>query len=108
MIRVYYLETELVDGAEVVKGSEFIHHALLSIEGSLRKLLQDTTEAEHTGLITVAESWREATEDEAQQLANEEWGLEPEPPLVFAPLPGTGLPAQVENIKAFLQKAFPG
>lgn len=64
MIRIYYLETELIDNTEVVKGAQYIHNAWLGIEDSLRKLIQDTTDAEHTGLIALAVSWREPTTEE--------------------------------------------
>ena len=76
MIRVYYLETERIDNTDTVKGIEFIHNAILSIEGTLKKLIQDTTDIEHNGLIAVATSWREATPDEIAQLAT----LPPPPP----------------------------
>ncbi len=64
MIRVYYLETETSDGIEKVKGQKFIHHATLTTEGALSKLLQDTSDEEHAELARLANSWREATEAE--------------------------------------------
>ncbi len=69
MKRVYYLETELIDNTEVIKGAQYIHNAVLDVEGTLRKLIQDTTNTEHTGLIAVAVSWREANTNEIAQLA---------------------------------------
>ena len=69
MKRVYYLGIERIDKVEVVKGAAFIHDAILGIEGTQRKLIQDTTQAEHDGLISVATSWREATQEEIAQLA---------------------------------------
>jgi len=72
MIRVYYLETEMIDGAEKPKGIEYIHHAILEVEGMLRKLIQDTTDEEHNGLIAVANTWREATQEEINQFNNAE------------------------------------
>lgn len=68
MVRIYYLETEIIDNAEVVKGIEYIHGGVLGVEGILRKLTQDTTEDEHNGLAAIAVSWREATADEILQL----------------------------------------
>ncbi|GAI84850.1 unnamed protein product [marine sediment metagenome] len=68
MKRVYYLEVERVNNTDTVKGSQYIHDAILGIEGTLRKLIQDTTKEEHSGLVAVAESWREATPDEIAQL----------------------------------------
>lgn len=54
MIRVYFLEVETIDGVERVAGIEFIHAALLECteEPDIRKLIQDTTDAEHAGLVT--------------------------------------------------------
>jgi len=68
VIRVYYLKTQRVNNTDIVNGNEYIHGAILDDEGTLRKLIQDTTDNEHAGLIKVAEKWRDATEDEVQQL----------------------------------------
>ncbi len=70
MIRTYYLETEIdtVTGLQTVKGIQYIHDAILGVEGTLRKLIQDTTDTEHAGLETVAVSWREATAEEKTAL----------------------------------------
>lgn len=76
MIRVYYLEVERVDNTDVVKGIEYIHSAILEVDGTLRKLTQDTTDAEHAGLIPMSESWREATQEEIALLE----AVEPPPP----------------------------
>lgn len=53
MIRVYFLPVETIDGTEQVAGIEFIHDALLeaTAETDIRKLIQDTSQAEHDGLV---------------------------------------------------------
>ena len=68
MIRIYYLETERIANTDTVKGIQYIHDAILDVEGTLRKLIQDTTDIEHTGLIKVAKSWREAEKQEIDSL----------------------------------------
>ena len=68
MIRVYYLDTIIINQTEVVVGSEYIHQAILSVEGTLRKLIQDTTDVEHSALASLAESWRDATPQEIAAL----------------------------------------
>ena len=79
MIRVYYLGTEIVNKAECPRGIDYIHDAILGIEGTQRKLTQDTTEEEHTGLIAVADSWRDADEKEINQLNDMKASLPTEP-----------------------------
>ena len=63
MIRVYFLPVVPIQGVEHVAGEEFMHDALLDSteEPDIKKLTQDTTGAEHAGLIAVANSWREPT-----------------------------------------------
>lgn len=72
MIRVYYLKVLKDDATntEYPKGIKYIHNAILECteKPNIRKLIQDTTDTEHTGLIVVAESWRQATQDEIEQL----------------------------------------
>jgi len=92
MIRTYYLETVRIDNTDTVKGIEYIHNAVLDVEGTLRKLIQDTTAEEHNGLIAVAVSWREATQDEVTQLE----ALPPPPPPQRNPL------KEIDEIKASL------
>jgi hypothetical protein len=64
MIRTYYLETETINDSLQCKAQQYIHNAMLSIEGNLRKLVQDTTSIEHDELIKAAKSWRLPTDDE--------------------------------------------
>ena len=80
MIRTYYLATEIIDGVEAVKGSQYIHHAILYVEGKLRKLVQDTIDNEHNGLAAIAESWREATKDEVTQFNEMKVNIPSTPP----------------------------
>ena len=70
MKRVYYLPTENIDGSEVVKGIPYIHHAILDCteKPDVRKLIQDTTDEEHSNLIALAISWQEAGIDEVNML----------------------------------------
>ncbi len=70
MIRVYFLEVEKKNNTEFCKGSQYIHNAILDCteKPNIRKLIQDTTDSEHNGLIKIAQSWREATEDEIESL----------------------------------------
>ena len=74
MIRVYYLEDLLISinqiQARIIKGQEFIHDAVIDAENGLYKLVQDTTDTEHVGLVMVANSYRAATSDEIKQLSH--------------------------------------
>ena len=70
MIRTYYLTTEIVNKVEQPKGIEHIHHAILDIEDTKQKLVQDTTDEEHNALVAIADSWREANTEEAKQLTD--------------------------------------
>jgi len=67
MIRVYFLEKEIKDKIDTVKGIEYIHNAILDVEGALNKLIQDTTDLEHTELSRLAENWRNASDEEKKQ-----------------------------------------
>ncbi len=53
MIRVYFLDVEIIECAEQVVGIEFIHDALLNctVDPDIRRLIQDTTQDEHAGLL---------------------------------------------------------
>ncbi len=74
MITVYYLEIETVDGAHRPKGWQYIHNAISQIEGTLRKVIMDTTPEEHGELSKYAVSSREATEEEKAQFNDlENW-----------------------------------
>lgn len=64
MVRVYYLQVDTVGDTEIVRGHEYIHNAILGVQGSRRKLTQDTTPEEHKGLCTVATKHRKPTEKE--------------------------------------------
>lgn len=61
MIRVYYLDTQITDNIESIIGQQYIHHALIDMEGTLRKVIQNTSDKEHNALIALAFSWREPT-----------------------------------------------
>ena len=64
MLKVYYLKTEVTDGTEYVKGHQFVHHAIVEVEGNLRKLIQDTTPEEDSALTALASKVREPTTEE--------------------------------------------
>ncbi|MBA7685924.1 hypothetical protein ES703_94355 [subsurface metagenome] len=53
MIRVYFLPVQSVDGSEILAGVEIIHDALVECaeEPDIRKLIMDTTDAEHAELL---------------------------------------------------------
>lgn len=70
MIRVYLLPVVTIDGTQHVAGEEFIHNALLECTANPleRQLTQDTTQADHDGLVSVALSYRDATPEE-----NDRW-----------------------------------
>lgn len=91
MIRTYFLKTKRIDGVDTCDGMEFIHDALLTTEGELRKLIQDTTDTEHKGLIKVADNWRETDKEEIA---------------IFQKMPkpseGRNLVAEIDELKARL------
>lgn len=66
MIRVYFLPVTLLHGTEQVAGIEFIHDALLDCteEPDIRKLIMDTTDAEHGGLLAAGAVPAEATQED--------------------------------------------
>ena len=66
MIKVYYLETEvdMATNTEKVKGIDYIYHALNEVEGTLRKVIQDTTIEEDNILSSLARETRKPTIDE--------------------------------------------
>lgn len=68
MIKVYYLETQRIDNTDTIKGTDYIHNAILQQEDTLRKLIQDTTDNEHTSLLAACVTSRAATNDEIAQL----------------------------------------
>jgi len=63
-VKTYYLETEIINGTERVKGIDYIHHAILEIEGTKRKLIMDTTADEDSALSALALEVREPTAEE--------------------------------------------
>ena len=67
-IRVYYLEVERIENTEKVRGIEYIHNAILecSEKPNVRKLIQDTIEAEHTALSALALEVRKPTPQEIE------------------------------------------
>lgn len=67
-VRVYYLDTEIVNGTEKVLGESIIKNAILEVEGKQRKLTMDTTTTQHSALKAVATSSRSATPEEAARL----------------------------------------
>jgi hypothetical protein len=92
MIKVYYLKTERIEGTDTVEGIQFIHYAVLGVEGVLRKLIQDTTVAEDTGLSAVAVETRKATAGEIAQLESSKAMMSGEP--------ARNLLAEMDELKA--------
>ena len=90
-VRVYYLDTEIIDGVERVKGEEHIHDALLEVEGTQRKLVMDTTSEEHDALKKLAASSRLAYPQE--QVALQAFPFPPATP---------SLQQQLDELKARL------
>lgn len=90
-IRVYYLDTETIDGVEHVKGEAVITNAILEIEGTQRKLIMDTTPTQHDALRKLAASNRLAYPQE--QAALQACDFTPPPP---------SLQSQVDELKARL------
>lgn len=86
MIRVYFLDVEIIDGAEQVAGIEFIHDALLECteEPLIRKLIQDTTDAEHAGLAASGAVPAEATQEDINRYHAEVIILPPDPDVTRA------------------------
>lgn len=66
MIRVYFLPCGIVYGTEHIAGEEFIHDALLdtTADSGIRRLIQDTTPTEHTGLIAAGGVAQDATQQD--------------------------------------------
>lgn len=106
MLRVYYLQTELIDGVETVLGIEHIRHAILETEDSLRKLIQDTIEEEHNALILLADTWREASTVEQQQFQLAEFPDLTPPPVFVPENPAHGIEQRLTNVEEFLKNTF--
>lgn len=72
MLKVYYLPVERIKGADVVKGIEHIHRALLECaeKPDVRKLIMDTSPDEDSALAAVALEVRDPTMQEQDALAD--------------------------------------
>lgn len=70
MIIVYFLPVITVYDTEQVVGLEFIHDAILesTVEPDIRRLIMDTTDAEHDGLLAAG-----AVSEAASQKDIERW-----------------------------------
>lgn len=79
MLRVYFLPVETVDGAEQVMQAHLIHDAILECteDPAVRKLIMDTTTAEHDQLAGVAIEVRPPTQEEIDRFDARE--VEPPP-----------------------------
>lgn len=66
MLRVYELLVEVVNGQEVIDGLQFCREGVLicTIMPTVKYLIQDTTQAEHTGLVDVCIGWHNPSPDE--------------------------------------------
>lgn len=85
-MKVYFLPVDLVDGTHQVVGVEFIHDALL--EGTevpdIMKLIQDTTDAEHAGLVASGAVPAEATQEDIDRYYAQVVIMPPDPDIVRA------------------------
>ena len=97
LIRVYYLKSDRIDKTDTVKGIEYIHNAILDVEGALNKLIQDTTDAEHIELSRLAEIWRNATDEEKKQFQTTSY-------IHDAPAQTKDLAKEIDTLKARLEK----
>lgn len=81
MILVYLLPVVTMDGTEQVAGIDFIHDAVLETteDSGVRKLIQDTTQAEHDGLFLVALSIDDPTAYELELYNAREIPVPPTP-----------------------------
>jgi len=86
MIRVYILSVELVGDTEHVAGEDIIHDALLwtTPDPTLRKLIMDTTVAEHELLHWVCVSCPTPTQADLQAFNSQVEILPPDPDTVRA------------------------
>ena len=66
LIKVYLLPVDLVNGADVIRGSEYIHNAVVECTEApnIRKLIMIPTTLENTALSLLALEVREPTEEE--------------------------------------------
>jgi len=93
MIKTYFLPVNRIDNVETVAGMEYIHNAVLGVEGTERKLIQDTTPEEDFFLSTLSSMSREATDEEKAELENMLLEFPPSPPY-------RDLVAEVDKLKA--------
>lgn len=86
MIRVYFLPVLTIDCIEQVAGIEYIHDALLECTEfpTLRKLIMDTTDAEHQALINADANTATATQAEIDLYNAQVVLTPPEPDLIRA------------------------
>lgn len=91
-VRVYYLETEIIDGTERIKGSQYIKNAIVDIEGMQRKVIMDTTTVTHNILKALAASSRTAYPEEQKAFAAVD----------FTPPPPSPLEQKVQDIETRL------
>lgn len=86
MIRTYFLQVILIDGGETVRGADIIHHALLETTANsfTRLLIMDTTPEEHTLLIALADSFRDASPQEIEQYTAQVFIIPPDPDTIRA------------------------
>lgn len=86
MIKVYFLQVEVIAGVEVVAGTGIIHDALLETteQPNVRKLIMDTTPNEHVELATVALEYRDATPEEIERYHAQVIILPPDPDTIRA------------------------
>jgi len=98
MIKVYYLPVERIDNTDVVKGSEYIHNAVLGTteRPSVRKLIMDTTVNEDEALSAVALEVRTPTGYEEELLTK----TLSEVPAMLA----RNLGAEIDNLKAKIEE----
>lgn len=72
MIKVYYLPVERIDNTDIVKGSEYIHNALVRCteKPNVRELIMDTTSDEDNALSVLALDVRAPNEKEVEAFNN--------------------------------------
>ena len=80
-VRVYYLKTEIIDGTERIKGSQYIKNAIVDIEGMRHKVTMDTDTNTHTALKALAACSRTAYPKEQQALAAVDFTPPPPSPM---------------------------
>jgi len=96
MIKVYFLPVERIDNTDKVKGSEYIHDAILDCteKPDVRKLTMDVTPEEDAVLSEVAIEIRNPTPEEITTYGN----------LQEPSTPGRDLASEIDEIKARLGK----